>query len=123
MSKIDELKAKIAYLEQNGGREVKSPVWGVLDDKTKDLSPQEAAAINATAEVNAAYQKMMGAFSGYFLFPKFRDEFASIPAFRPLCDKYIAAVLQAKADRYKYTAELEEENKRLKAELEAARRG
>lgn len=121
--RIGELEAKLAMLQQNQNVSAKSVIWGVLDDKTRDLSEKDIAAINSSPEVKSRLEEMMGAFTGMFLFGKYRDEFAAIPAFRPMCDKYIAAVLDAKAARYQHTAELEAENQRLKEELAAARRG
>lgn len=122
MDNINELKAKLAALNQKDIVN-KSTVWGILDDKTKDLSGQEIEAINLNKNVNTAKDEMFKVFIEYFMFPKFRDEFASIPAFRPLCDKYIGAVLEAKSERFKRANELEEENARLKAEIEAMRGG
>lgn len=121
--RIADLQAKLAMLEQKQNVSAKSVIWGILDDKTKELSEQDIAAINSSPEVKNRLAEMMNAFTGMFLFAKYRDEFAGIPAFRPLCDKYISAVLDAKAARYKRTAELEEENQRLKEELAAAKRG
>lgn len=120
LDKISELQNKINMIN-NAEQRSKSPVWSVLDDKTRELSQQEIEAINSEPAVMTAKTEMFNAFVEYFLFGKLRDEFASVPPFRPLCDKYIGAVLDAKAARYKRTAELEEENARLKAELEKVR--
>lgn len=121
IDKIAELKNKIAAIEGHENQQAKSPVWSVLDDKISGLTQQEIAAITSSESVKNAKAEMFNAFSEFFLFGKLRDEFASIPAFRPLCDKYIGAVLDAKASMHKRVADLEEENAKLKAELAAAR--
>lgn len=120
MDNIKELEKKIAELnkkETDG-----NSVWSVLDNRTKEMTEQDILAINSNSEVNTVREEMLNAFVGMFLFGKYRDEFASIPSFRPICDKYISTVLSVKSDIYKKNVSLEEENKRLKQELEEARR-
>lgn len=120
MDKIKELEQRIANIN-NSNKETNS-VWSVLDNRTKEMTQQDIDAINSNSEVNAVREEMLNAFVGMFLFGKYRDEFASIPSFRPVCDKYISTVLSVKSDIYKKNVSLEEENKRLKQELEEARR-
>lgn len=120
MDNIKELEKKIAELnkkETDG-----NSVWSVLDNRTKEMTEQDILAINSNSEVNTVREEMLNAFVGMFLFGKYRDEFASIPSFRPICDKYISTVLSVKSDIYKKNVSLEEENKRLKQELKEARR-
>lgn len=117
--RVKELEARIASLRNTQHTDVQqSTLWTTLDDNIKGISQQEIEAINADLEVSKARDAMMGVFTGMFLFSRFRDEFASIPAFRPLCDQYISAILKAKADTFRRATELEAENKRLKEELE-----
>lgn len=120
MDKIKELEQRIANIN-NTNKEANS-VWSVLDNRTKEMTQQDIEAINSNSEVNTVREEMLNAFVGMFLFSKYRDEFASIPSFRPICDKYISTVLSVKSDIYKKNVSLEEENKRLKQELEEARR-
>lgn len=120
MDNIKELEKKIAEL--NKKETDSNSVWSVLDNRTKEMTEQDILAINSNSEVNTVREEMLNAFVGMFLFGKYRDEFASIPSFRPICDKYISTVLSVKSDIYKKNVSLEEENKRLKQELEDARR-
>ena len=115
MDRIKELEQKIAIIQN--GNAVKDSIWKVLDEKMAGISNDEAAVISARATVKTAQADMMYAFVNFFLFPKYRDEFSSIPAFRPFCDKYISEVVNAKEEGVKHAIELEEENKRLKEEL------
>lgn len=120
MDKIKELEQKIAELNNKGSEN--NSVWSVLDNRTKELTEQDITAINSSSEVKSVKEEMLNSFVGMFLFSKFRDEFASIPSFRPLCDKYISTVLSVKSDIYKKNVTLEEENRKLRQELEEARR-
>lgn len=122
MDRIQELEQKIASLKQ-GTNITKDSVWAVLDEKTKDLTEAEAAAISAKEPVKAAQADMMDAFIKFYLFAKYREEFVSVPTFRPLCVKYISAVMAAKEEGIKNTIALEEENRKLKEELERLRNG
>lgn len=116
MDKIKQLEEKIAFLKEEATTPVDS-IWRVLDEKTKGINEAEAAVINSREAVNTAQADMMHAFINFYLFPKYREEFASIPTFRPLCNNYISAVVTAKEEGIKTAIELEEENKRLKEEL------
>lgn len=118
MDKIKELETKIASLNNH----TDNSVWSVLDNRTKELSKEDIEAINSSNDVKTVKEQMLTVFVDMFLFSKFRDEFASIPSFRPICDKYISSVLSVKSDIYKKNVSLEEENKRLKEELAEARR-
>ena len=115
MDRIQELQARIEALKAH--QPENSSVWGVLDENMKGITGAQAAVINARESVKTAQADMMYAFVNFFLFPKYRDEFASISTFRPLCDKYISAAINAKDESIKESVELAEENKRLKAEL------
>jgi hypothetical protein len=115
MDEIKELEQKIETLQN--GKAVNNSIWLVLDENMKGISGAEAAAINARETVKTAQADMMYAFVNFFLFAKYRDEFASIPAFRAICNKYITEVVNAKEEGVKHAIELEEENKRLKEEL------
>ena len=115
MDRIKELEQKIASLKN--GKTFKDSIWNVLDERMAGISNDEAAVISARESVKTAQADMMYAFVNFFLFPKYRDEFSSIPAFRPICDKYITEVVNAKEAGVKHSIELEEENRRLKEEL------
>lgn len=114
MGRIEELESRLAMAERGVG---KNSLWGVFDAGIKGLCHQEEEAIKGSSSVQSAHRDMMSAFTDYFLFPKFRDEFASIPAFKGLCERYISAVLNAKAEKYSRLNELEKENERLREEL------
>ena len=115
MDKIKQLEEKIAFLKE--GSATSDSAWSVLDEKTRGLNEAEAAVINSREAVNTARADMMHAFINFYLFPKYREEFISIPTFRPLCLSYISAVTTAKDEGVKSAIELEAENKRLKEEL------
>ena len=117
---ISELEKKIQLLNNTAQTHTDS-VWSVLDERTKGLTAQEAEAIMSSKEVLESKNKMLDAFVQMFLFSKYRNEFVSISSFRPLCEEYVNAVLNAKSGLCKHNIELEEENKRLKEELEKIR--
>lgn len=116
MDRIIELEQKIAAL-QEGKNPASDSIWRVLDEQVKGIDETTVAVINSSDEVKSAESDMMSVFLKFYLFPKYRDEFSSVPTFRPLCDKYISAVVTAKQEGIKHSLELAEENKRLKAEL------
>lgn len=122
MDKIKELENQIAILQDNKSVS-KDSIWTVLDEKMNGVGEAEAAIINAREAVKVAQADMIGAFINFYLFPKYRDEFASIPAFRSLCRKYISEVVNAKEEGVKRSIELEEENRKLKQELEKLKNG
>ena len=122
MDKIKELEKQIAILQENKGVS-KDSIWKVLDDNMNGINGAEAAVINARETVKTAQADMMFAFVNFYLFPKYRDEFASIPDFRSLCRKYISEVIKAKEDGIRSSIELEEENRKLKEELEKLKNG
>lgn len=119
-NRIAELEKKIQLLNNTTQKQTDS-VWSVLDDRTKGLTAQEVEAIMSSKEVLQSKGKMLDAFVQMFLFSKYRNEFINIPSFRPLCEEYVNSVLNAKSGLYKHSIELEEENKRLKEELEKIR--
>lgn len=96
--------------------------WELLDEATKNIDPQEAQSINANGAVKEARANMMSAFVDYFLFAKYREEFAALPAFRTFCDKYISALDTAKKERSQHITDLEKENEKLREELEGLRK-
>lgn len=118
MDNITELEKRISELKNNGSNKSSNSIWNVLDNRTKELTEQDIIAINSSEDVRKVKEEMLSSFVGMFLFSKYRDEFASIPSFRPICDKYISSVLSVKSDIYKKNLSLEEENKKLKQELQ-----
>lgn len=116
--KIKELESKILSLQ---GQQNTSPVWSLLDDNTKNLTQQEIDCINNDKSVSKTRNKMIDAFVSLFLFAKFRDEFANIPAFKTLCEQYVNAIMNVKNKLYKQNVDLITENERLKAEIERLR--
>lgn len=115
--KIKELESKILSLQ---GQNI-NPIWSLLDDNTKNLTQQEIDCINNDKSVSKTRGKMIDAFVSLFLFAKFRDEFATIPAFKTLCEQYVNAIMNVKNKLHKQNADLITENERLKAEIERLR--
>lgn len=94
--------------------------WSKLKDSTDSMSDAQKGYVMNSEEVKKKYKDMMKSFSS-FLFEKYKEDFAAVPAFQPVIDEYIATVLNTAQDYGKHTADLEEENRKLKEMLDAYR--
>ena len=118
-SSIEQLQARLKALQTKEEHKTSTDsVWTLLTDRTKDLTPDEWKAILGNPDVAKAQQEMVNAFLTVYLFDKFKNDFASLPNFRPLCENYVNSILSARQGLYGNTSKLKEENERLKAELE-----
>ena len=67
--------------------------------------------------VKESYKEMMKAFTSY-LFERYKDEFATVPAYQPMVEKYVNAVISSAKSFGEHAQLLEQENQKLKKELE-----
>lgn len=67
--------------------------------------------------VKEVYREMMKSFTS-FLFEKYKEDFSTVPAYQPIVEKYVDTVIATAQNYGKHAQYLEEENKKLKQELE-----
>lgn len=89
---------------------------GEVTHDTRVISALESELARVNSE---RYDDMMESFNS-FLFEKFKEDFSAVPAFQPTIEKYVNTILESSQEYGKRTKELEEENKRLKQQLEEA---
>lgn len=95
----------------------KTTCWNRLQDAAGSMDASQTAFVMSQDSVKLSYKDMMDSFNS-FLFERFKNEFASVPTFQPIIDKYIDSVIQSAQEYGKHTADIEEENRRLRKELE-----
>lgn len=95
----------------------KKDYWSRLKDSADTMNDAQRQYVLSQESVRRVYEEMMGSFNSY-LFEKFKDDFATVPAFQPTIERYVDAVLMSAQDYGKHLANLEEENIRLKQQLE-----
>lgn len=98
----------------------KQSYWGRLKDAASSMDVAQTTFVMSQESVKESYKEMMKAFTS-FLFEKYKEDFAAVPSFQPIVDKYINAVTTAAQNYGQHAVEIEEENKRLKKELEELR--
>lgn len=95
----------------------KSTCWDRLKDAAGAMDASQTSFVMSQESVKQSYKEMMDSFNS-FLFERFKEEFGTIPAFQPIVNKYIDSVIQSAQEYGKHTADVEEENRRLRKELE-----
>jgi hypothetical protein len=93
--------------------------WDRLKDSAGSMDVAQVTYVMSQDSVKEAYRVMMESFNN-FLFEKFKEDFSTIPAYQPCVETYVDTVIQTAQSYGKHTQELEEENKRLKQQLEEA---
>lgn len=95
----------------------KKEYWSRLKDSADTMNDAQRQYVLSQESVRRVYEEMMGSFNSY-LFEKFKDDFATVPAFQPAIERYVDAVLMSAQDYGKHLANLEEENNKLRQQLE-----
>lgn len=95
----------------------KKDYWSRLKDSADSMNDTQRQYVLSQESVRRVYEEMMGSFNCY-LFEKFKEDFATVPAFQPAIEKYIDTILETAQDYGRHLASLEEENKKLKQQLE-----
>lgn len=95
----------------------KTTCWNRLQDAAGSMDASQTSFVMSQETVKNAYKEMMDSFNS-FLFERFKEEFAAVPTFQPIVNKYIDSIIQSAQDYGKHTADIEEENRRLRKELE-----
>ena len=98
-------------------QELNNNPWKRLTDATHSMDSTQRSFVMSQEAVKNAYAEMLTNFTSY-LFEKFKEDFAAVPAYRPLVDRYVNTVIDSAQDYGKYTMSLEDENKKLKQQLE-----
>lgn len=120
---ISNLKAELEMLRASSRQQGNNDIWQLLIERTKGMSTEEWATVLADEKVSKAQTEMFNAFMSQFLFEKYKNEFASLPAFGPLCSNYVNEVLSTRQGLYANNKTLLEENLRLKEELSKLKGG
>ena len=94
--------------------------WSRLKDNTGNMDVAQVTYVMSQESVKEVYREMMKSFTS-FLFEQFKNDFASVPVYQPVIERYVDTVLKAAQDFGQHTHRLEEENNRLKQELEKLR--
>lgn len=68
-------------------------------------------------EVKEAYSSMQQAFAN-FLFEKYKEDFASIPSYKPFADSYVDSILKTSVRYVDRTTQLEKELEETRRQLE-----
>lgn len=99
----------------------KKDYWSRLKDSADSMNDTQRQYVLSQESVRRVYEEMMGSFNCY-LFEKFKEDFATVPAFQPAIEKYIDTILETAQDYGRHLASLEEENKKLKQQLEGMKK-
>lgn len=91
--------------------------WNRLKDSVGNMDVAQIQYVMSQESVKNVYTEMMGAFNSY-LFEKFKEDFSTIPSYRACIEKYVDTVIKSAQDYGQHAIYLEEENTRLKKELE-----
>lgn len=109
---LDNLKQLIDKPQQN--------YWSLLKDTAGSMDIAQVTYVMSQEPVKESYKELMESFNNY-LFERFKEDFASVPAFQPTIEKYIDTITKTAQSYGKHAMDLEEENKKLKQELEELR--
>lgn len=94
-----------------------SSCWNLLKDTTGSMDVAQITFVMSQESVKESYKEMMKAFTSY-LFERYKDEFATVPAYQPMVEKYVNAVISSAKNFGEHAQLLEQENQKLKKELE-----
>ena len=94
--------------------------WSRLKDNAGNMDVAQVTFVMSQESVKEVYKEMMKSFTS-FLFERYKNDFASVPAYQPVVERYVDTVLKAAQSFGQHAHNLEEENNRLKQELEKLR--
>jgi uncharacterized protein Yka (UPF0111/DUF47 family) len=95
-------------------------LWSRLKDSAGNMDVAQITYVMSQEPVKEVYREMMKSFTS-FLFEQYKEVFASVPAYQPIVEKYVDTVLKAAQNYGQHAQYLEEENRKLKQELEKLR--
>ena len=98
----------------------KKDYWGRLKDSAGGMDVAQVTYVMSNESVKEVYREMMKSFTS-FLFEKYKEDFSTVPAYQPVIEKYVDTVLATAQSYGQHAQHLEEENKKLKQELERLR--
>lgn len=107
--KLDEAKSNPGYLKQE--------YWRHLQESVGRMSADQIQWTMSQPEVTEAYSSMQQAFTN-FLFEKYKDDFASIPSYKPFADAYVDSILKTSVRYVDRTSQLERELAETRRQLE-----
>lgn len=95
----------------------KSNYWSRLKDSTGSMDIAQITYVMSQEPVKEVYRDMMKSFTS-FLFETFKEDFSAVPTYQPVIEKYVDTVLATAQGYGQHAQYLEEENKKLKKQLE-----
>jgi hypothetical protein len=90
--------------------------WHKLSSHCSKMSADQLKYIEKNKNVVETQKKMMDAFN-LFLFEKYKEDFAEIEAFKPLCESYVNTVLSTCDEYADVLTRTLEENEELKKRI------
>lgn len=94
--------------------------WSRLKDSAGNMDIAQVTYVMSQESVKEVYREMMKSFTS-FLFEQYKNDFASVPTYQPVIERYVDTVLKAAQDFGQHARNLEEENNKLRQELEKLR--
>lgn len=95
----------------------KTDYWSRLRDSAGSMDIAQVTYVMSQEPVKEVYREMMKSFTS-FLFEKYKEDFSTVPAYQPIVEKYVDTVIATAQNYGQHAKYLEEENKKLKQELE-----
>lgn len=114
---IEQLERKIKELNSGAQKTPQSEVWRRFNDLIARMSDDQRAYVGTNENVIKKRKDMMNVFNDW-MFERFKDDFVAVPEFDKLAQEYVGAVASTSQEYAQKAAGLQEENERLKAEIE-----
>lgn len=114
---ISNLERKVNALKaQEGQTQELQPVWKRFDELLGQMSDDQKSFVAGDEEVINQRQKVMATFNDW-MFEKYKNEFAAIPAFAGIAQEYVDAVASTAQKYGQKAANLQKKNEELKRQL------
>lgn len=111
------LESALEQIKTQMDKSVEPSPWDRLKTATGNMDASQIKWVLGRKEVADAYEKMISAFNTW-MFENNKDSFGRLPAYRPLVDEYINAVIQSAQEYGQRAQNLEAENAVLRKQLE-----
>ena len=107
--KLEETKANPGYFKQE--------YWRHLQESVSKMSSDQIQWTMSQDEVKETYNTMLQAFTN-FLFEKYKEDFSSVPSYKPYADAYVDSILKTSVRYVDRTTQLEKELAETRKQLE-----
>ncbi len=119
METLDALKQRLSSLSEQTQTQPQ-PVWDRMNTSYSKMSLDQAQFAFSHEKVIAAKELMVATFNDW-LFEKFKNDFASVPACCQVAESYVDAFVSAASEFASSIKDMNSENISLKKELEELR--